>query len=293
MMKKFLFFAVAAMAAFSSCTNEFDPVAAVEGQAFTATIESSSVSRTYLAPGSDADHKKVCWSNGDAISVNGVSYYAQVNAADASKATFVANGAAARKNAQNKFVGVYPASIASPAGGYALPSVINYEANSFANMPMYAETATDNFTFRNITSVLAITVKSTDIATLKSIKVSSANEALSGDFTVMEDANGPWAELSEGAKASKQPLVLTLATAATLTTAGTTYYIPIPIQTYHELKVELSSDGSTYTEAKTTRLGYEVVVERNRIYELVFDGGDPAPLEIPIGGPGIFDARQN
>lgn len=49
---------------------------------------------------------------------------------------------------------------------------------------------------------------------------------------------------------------------------GTVFYVAIPAQTYHDLKIELSSDGENFTKSITTKADADIVVARNKIYPI-------------------------
>ena len=74
-MKKYIFMAVAAIAALSSCSSDNDlPTGETGKQAltFTATMEGSATRATY-----DSGSKCASWEAGDQISINGKTYNAQ------------------------------------------------------------------------------------------------------------------------------------------------------------------------------------------------------------------------
>ena len=131
---------------------------------------------------------------------------------------------------------------------------------------MYAESATTNLQFKNLCGVLKITVKSDDLASVQSIKVSSSNCATSGAFTV--NAEGA-AVLSNPTDASKT-LTVTYTTPVETTAEGKVFYVAIPAQTYQDLKIRIS-DGAN-DKFMVTKSGTDIVVERNKIYPIDFGG---------------------
>lgn len=140
------------------------------------------------------------------------------------------------------------------------------------NMPMYAESATTNLQFKNLCGVLKITVKSDDLASVRSIKVSSSNCATSGAFTV--NAEGA-AELSTPTDVS-QTVTVTYTTPVETTAEGKVFYVAIPAQTYQDLKIRIS-DGAN-DKFMVTKSGADIVVERNKIYPIDFGGNYEATL---------------
>ena len=237
-MKKFFYMAVAAIAALSSCSGD-DAILNEGGQneagvtTFTATIEDEGATRTTY----NATTHKAEWVEGEAISVDGNNYTA---ASTGASTTFTGSGATGTTHHA-----YFPASLYN-SGTPTLPATQTYTAGEF-NMPMYAESTTTEFTFKNLCAVLAVKVTSADITTLKSIRV-KADKALSGAFTVSESK----AVLSDPSDNTKT-VELVSSSALTLDATGTTFYIAIPAQDYAYLNIYLSADGTNYKEAMATK----------------------------------------
>lgn len=148
-----------------------------------------------------------------------------------------------------------------------LPAQITEDwADGKFNMPMYANSSTTDLQFKNLCGVVKITVKSTQIAAVKSIRVSSANKAVSGAFTV--DANN--AAVLTDASIVANILTVTYTNAVATTAEGNVFYVAIPAQIYQELKIELDPDGKGFTKSMTTKNATNITVERNKIYPIVF-----------------------
>ena len=140
------------------------------------------------------------------------------------------------------------------------------------NMPMYAESENTNLQFKNLCGVLKITVKSDDLASVQSIKVSSSNCATSGAFTI--NAEGA-AVLSNPTDASKT-LTVNYTTPVETSAEGKVFYVAIPAQTYQDLKIKIS-DGVN-DKFMVTKSGTDIVVERNKIYSIDFGSNHEATL---------------
>ena len=257
-MKKYIFMAVAAIAALSGCTSDNDFEENQTGKqtlVFTATMENSEGSRaTY-----NSTEKYAEWQAGDQISINGMTYSAQEAGA---VTTFKADSKGAEEG--DTYKAYFPAELYDGTTA-ALPATQAYKAGEF-NMPMYAESTTSELEFKNLCSVLTIKVTSEDIATLKSIKVAS-DKVMSGTFTIGSDGQ---AVMSED---GKKTVVLESSTALSLDEDGTVFYIAIPAQKYAYLNIFLSPDGKTYTQAMATKKyeydnDHEVVTARSKIYTI-------------------------
>ena len=258
-MKKYIFMAVAAIAALSSCSSDNDFEQSQTGKqalVFTATMEDGAATRaTYNSTSKCAE-----WQAGDQISINGMTYSAQEAGA---VTTFKADSKGAEVG--DTYKAYFPAELYDGTTA-ALPATQAYKAGEF-NMPMYAESTSSELQFKNLCGVLAIKVTSEDIATLKSIKVAS-DKVMSGTFTIGSDGQ---AVMSED---GKKTVVLESSTALTLDEDGTVFYIAIPAQTYNYLNIFLSPDGETYTQAMATKTplrygdDYIAVIARSKIYNM-------------------------
>lgn len=140
------------------------------------------------------------------------------------------------------------------------------------NMPMYAQSSTSELNFKNLCGVLKISVNNVQFSKVQSIRVSSANKALSGKFTV--DSNN--SAVLTNASAIANNITIMYTEAVPTTEEGTSFYIPVPAQTYRNLKIEVSSDGISY-KPLTTADNVDVTVERNKIYSIQF------AYQIPFG----------
>lgn len=257
-MKKYIYMAVAAIAALSSCSSE-EAILNEGGQnetgvtKFTATIEDAGATRATF----NTTTKKAEWETTDQISVGGAVYTAQTPGA-----TTTFSGTGATKGADEKYHAYFPASLYN-SGTLTLPAT--QTAGKF-NMPMYAESETEEFEFKNLCAVLAVKVTSADITTLKSIKV-KADKALSGVFTVSENK----AVLTDASDNTKT-VELVSESALTLNETGTTFYIAIPAQEYKYLNIYLSADGSTYKEAMATKKAAGLgAIARNTMYSINYE----------------------
>ncbi len=273
-MKKYIYMAVAAIAALSSCSSDNDPIMGETGKqalTFTASMEGSATRATYN------DTKKCAsWEEGDQISINGKTYNAQ---SEGLTTTFKA--ATEGQEAEGETYNAYFA--CSYDGETAtLPAEVSETwADGKFNMPMYATSSTTDLLFHNLCGVLKITVKSDQIAAMKAIKVSSANKAISGAFTVTSNT----AVLGDAENVANT-LTVTYTDAVTTTAEGKVFYVAVPAQTYQELKIELDADGNGFTKSMTTKSATNITVERNKIYPITFadNAATTGTAKATIGG---------
>ncbi|MCQ2094890.1 MAG: hypothetical protein MJY81_07865 [Bacteroidaceae bacterium] len=250
-------FAIAAMAGFCSCSDEDEQVGNGRSiHTFTATIE-----------GNDADTRatfnsdRLCayWEQTDEININGKVYKATAAGATTS---FVATDEDAEGETFEAF---FPASLINEET-LTLPAEINedYVDGKF-NMPMYATSKTNKLLFKNICGVLRIDVYKKDgAANVKSIRVSSTDKAVSGEFSVINNAavlTNPETDPSDNA------VTVTYTETITVPDAGATFFVALPAQEYTGLKVELSTDGNSYDLNGTIA---SATINQNTIYSVIF-----------------------
>ncbi len=304
-MKKYLFMAVAAIAALSSCSSDNDfeqSQTSKQNLVFTATMENIGGTRAEF----DSEAKCAKWEEGDEIIIVGVDEEEN----DPTTALYVASGTSGDvttfepKNPGEEvsgvfFQAVFPASIIGEEGPES-PAVINEEwKKDQFNMPMAAMSFSTNLKFKNLCGVLAITVKDDQLSQVKSIKVSSANRSVSGilfpDFDVDKE-DGAMTNLKVALTTSDNPsktLTVNYNNPVETDASGKVFYVAIPPSLkihddekneifeylpdpYKELKIEIS-DGNGTTKSMTTKKDVDIVIERNKIYNITFkDNSYPA-----------------
>jgi len=269
-MQKLLYIAVAAIVALSSCSDENvidneNDNNKVNAQVFTATIEGDEATRTTLATGSSDGQKKVNWSDGDQISVNG-SLYSTTSTTNTADFTLV-DGQTAAVAKSSYYKAYYPAALYN-SGTPTLPASYDYVSGQF-NLPMYAQSTTTELGFKNICGVLAITVPSSQMTSVSSIVVSS-DKQMNGALSSISTAGVLKFKSKTLAAADKKVTLNCNASGSntTISQAGKTFYVAIPPQTYGYLQIEVT-DG-TVTKTMKTTAGAEISVARNSIYPIAF-----------------------
>lgn len=258
-MKHFFSIAIAAIiAALCGCTSDENPILDEQpvGGALTAFTASFEGTRALY----DNVSKCAIWEAGDQIFINGSRYQAL---SGGSTTTFYHNPVNAQDLVPtapyNAYFGCF-----STANRHELNKDITETwADGKFNMPMYATSTTENLQFKNLCGVLKVTVKNDQLASVKSIMVSSANCATSGSFTVQNNA----AVLMDPTKVSNT-VTVTYTQAVATTAEGKVFYVAIPAQTYRELCIKIS-DGTIYRNM-TTKKDVDITVERNKIYPIMY-----------------------
>jgi len=273
-MKKFLYFAVAAIAALSSCqsddilndnVNDNDNNNA-NAPVFTATIEGEGATRTAIGQNSETNmYTMVNWSNGDQISING-SLYSTTSTTNTAVFTLVDGQTAAVADAQGKYKAYYPASMYNN-GTITLPASYTYAKDEF-NMPMYAESKNATLAFKNLCGVLAIKVPSTQMKKIKTFEVLS-NMLMHGTIGITVKDDGTLSYTLSG-KSNENYCKTVVDCGSTLTNFSSyiKFYVPLLPDTYYPITIKIS-DGTNTKIMQTTKIN-GISIERNNIYPITF-----------------------
>ncbi|MCQ2170953.1 MAG: hypothetical protein MJY48_05280 [Bacteroidales bacterium] len=255
MKKTFLVYVIAYTIVAVSCEKESLHAIKEKEKMFTAQIEQG-FTRTVLVDG-----VKINWELKDEINING-SIYSAMPKADATKADFFYSSGEIPKS---PYYAIYPASL-YVSGHFELPSIQTYIVGGL-NAPMYAASVMESLAFKNICAIIALSVKSSDIHNIKKIRVSSGNCAMCGSFSIVENK-----AVLDTPNAITNKIILDCGSkGVSPTKEGTVFYIAIPAQTYKNLIIELSEDGSKYSKAMGTKANSDITVAANTVYKFNFE----------------------
>jgi len=189
--------------------------------------------KTTMGP-SVSSSRKVYWSNGDCMSLNGTASTPLANVpAESQKATFTFSGS---PSAPYKFL--YPASFYKNASTITLPATQTYAAGTFATgtEPLcgYSASATSTVELNHLCSVIQLSIKkASGIAsgTIQKITFKGSNgEQVSGDFTIDYAAHTlTGASSADAAKSVALTLSQTLSE-----TQALNVYLVVPAGNYSE-----------------------------------------------------------
>ena len=273
-MKKFLFGSLAlATLALTSCSEENEGLLNNTFEVFTGEIVSSN-SRTSL--GSD---NSVLWSDGDAISLfKKTGYYQKykVKAGGSTTAAFVYDNVWVKGSTLDQHYAVYPYAETNSISGQTisldLSSLANqtYTANSFEEEKavMVAKSATTNLPFTNTLAVIRVNLNiggPVIEATVSSIKIASAANALTGNATIDMSQDKPQAVIAaDGGK----EITLTAGNVA-LSQEMTPFYIMFPAGIYAENDLTVVVNAVINGESKECEFILPAVtMERSKITTL-------------------------
>lgn len=275
-MKRNIFFAVAALLALAACTKEETTVE--KTVSLTASF-SDSFSKAVLAE----NGKTPVWSEGDQININGKVY--TVSAAQAGSSSITFEGVPA----DAEYTAVYPASLVTESG-LVLPAEQLSGSNKIAYAPMYAKTTGTTLTFDNVTSVLCLSLTTTQANINVSTIELKADQPLSGHFSV---SNLTGAAVFQGSEATKLNC-LNGAGEIALSTTPSTVYITIPSGEYTNFAITLyTKDGDKQTRTAPTFKAAKGAFENLSLAFNKMEGGVKAPEGFVDLGLSVFWAKWN
>ena len=254
-MKRFFVFAALAAFALTACEQKIDVPADIQtpggsestGLVFTATTESA-VTKTALD-----DNYNVLWQNGDKITiVDGASHvgvYSTTSTTTQGEFTKESGDMADTPS----YTAYYPSTIYK-GGTLTLPAEQTYVAENISGAPMMAVSSTTSLGFKNLVGIIKLSLTTNQSGQkVRSIAL-SANEGMSGPFTVTSDA----AVVSGTAG-------VTLNCGTEGVAIGSTskpFYIAVPAGTYSSLKITVvTTDG----EVQTRTSNKDIEVGRSQI----------------------------
>ena len=207
---------------------------------FTAGMEQSSA-KTYLG-----DDSYFYWESTDKVRV-----YSDgaTNGADFDVAPRSGNGTWAVLSgsitAGGSYTAIYPAGIAATASSVMLPAEQASADGSLAGFPMYAESSTDEFQFKNLCGALRIHLEQ-DNCTISSIKVTAAS-AINGIYDIYDTTGIPMLAHHDGS--GTNTVTLTLGTAQPIG-EGHDFYVQLPAGEYSGMQLTFyQPDGSCCTKS--------------------------------------------
>lgn len=167
---------------------------------------------------------------------------------------------------------VYPASLSDreTPGVFIFPATQTYDSEKICFAPMYFSGREKAFVMKNAAAILAVTVPASQMASVKSITVSS-DQYMNGycSFEIDESENPVMTIGSVDAEENKKiELICDASGSNAIIDGSTTFYICVPANHYEYLQIEVN-DG-TATRTMRTKKASGIDVERNRIYPVAF-----------------------
>ena len=283
-MKTRYFILLAATVLFASCAKELQDSSEIlpEGISETETVLEVGIDATKTYMGDLVGNtRKVYWSNGDQVALNGVASAAlEELPAGTLVATFKWAG-----EIPAPYNLLYPASIYKDASTVTLPAVQTYKAGGFADgvMPMAGYSADgSSLSVSHLCAIVKVSVlrssaQGADEDNLVSARFKGRNnEKVSGDFSI--DYTAPALAAADGTGAELE--VKVVKSQATSTSDAAVYYIVVPARTYSngfDVTV-VDKNGHYMVQSKTASAN----LEAGHIYDLPEFAFVPTGTELGI-----------
>ena len=280
-MKRFFVFAALAAVSLPACQPELN----IDGNkpaapaVFTATTESPA---TKTALSQNGENYDVLWQNGDQITIVDAAATPHVGVYQTSSTTTQGTFAYASGTAVTTpdYKAWYPETLYN-AGTPTLPATQEYTAGNIKNSPMYAESSTENLSFKNICGIIRLNV-STTMPDKKVRKIIlSATQGLSG-------------AISNAATLASDGYIAAVSGTAGITldcgksgvaigTEATPFHFAVPANTYTGLKITvITTDGDFQTRA--LKSDKSIVVERSSIVDVTIPFNSFAATDLSADG---------
>ena len=254
-MRKLSFFALAAVVLLAGCNKEFQTPEIVVSKAVT-TLEVGIAPATRTQMGDAvAGERKVYWSDGDKININGTDSDALASVPAETQTTAFTFGSVL----STPYNVLYPASIYADATHVNLPAIQAYDAKGFADgfFPMAGYSADgSSISVSHLCAVLKISVKratvDADTDNIIAVRVKGRNnEQVSGNIAITYNPAALAAE--DGASAAEKE-VKVIQNQATSTSTAVDYFVVIPARTYANGIDVIVQDvnGHIMTKSKTS-----------------------------------------
>jgi len=209
---------------------------------------------------------KISWIAGDQILINGIEFTTETTDTIAE----FKNESDLSKSIQVPYEAYYPA-----AYGASIPATYSYD-DKVSYLPLYASSNDHYLQFHNVCGMIGIRVTKDEMPEVMKIRVSCTDKAMCGKYRINSDNE---AELiTEAPMDGSNSIVLDCGSGKTISDAGTMFYIPVPPGEYENIKIELSSDGTSYGKvinAKQNRVSIAV----NTIWSFLPEGSYPLSPE--------------
>lgn len=254
---KFAAFAAIVSVAFS-CTREEIEAPAPSGEKFTLEVSLEPQLKTTLGASDGSGERKVYWSNGDKIAINGVASEALSGLADETQSTLFTFGETESAMISTPYNVVYPASIVTVSNydNVTLPDVQTYKAGGFADgmSPMAGYSADgSSLSLKHLCAVLHISVKRSTEATADTDNIvavrfkGKAGEQVCGSFAIDYST----ATLTGNSSADADKEVRVAKSLATSTSTAVEYYLVVPAGTYTSGFEVIVQDANSHIMTKS------------------------------------------
>lgn len=167
---------------------------------------------------------------------------------------------------------------------FEMPSSITSTNHDVAFWPMYAESESNTFSFKNLCGLVAVSIRdANESRKITKVQISCKEHYLNGTASVESDGDVWKASIDSGDEANRTTLV-TLSEPMDIKQWGGVYF-PIPPAVYGtDFKITFTYDNETPPLVKNVKAGKSIKVERSKVTSIAFNIYSPSGTgNEPIG----------
>ena len=276
-MKKSLFWALA-LVAIAGCAKE-----AVPAPEFHAVTESNLETKVNVGYDEFSGVYQVKWVNTDKVWING-SRYSVTPGNPATTADFSLESGNTPTSPYKAFCPHDAVSSADGGVKFTMPSSITSTNHDVAFWPMYAESESNTYSFKNLCGLVAVSIRdANESRKITKVQISCTGHYLNGTASVASDGTDVWkASIDSGDEANRTTTV-TLSVPMDIKQWGGVYF-PLPPAEYgNDFKITFTYDGGG-TLVKTVKSDKSINVARSKVTSIAFNIYSPSGTgNEPIG----------
>ena len=275
-MKKSLFWALA-LVAIAGCAKE-----AVPAPEFHAVTESNLETKVNVGYDEFSGVYQVKWVNTDKVWING-SRYSVTPGNPATTADFSLESGNTPTSPYKAFCPHDAVSSADGGVKFTMPSSITSTNHDVAFWPMYAESGSNTFSFKNLCGLVAVSIRdANESRKVTKVQISCTGHYLNGTASVIPDGDVWKAGITSGEDANKITTV-NLSEPMDIKQWGGVYF-PIPPAVYGtDFTITFTYDSGSPL-VKTVKTGKSIEVGRSKVTSIAFNIYSPSGTSNePIG----------
>ena len=275
-MKKSLFWALA-LVAIAGCAKE-----AVPAPEFHAVTESNLETRVNVGYDEFSGVYQVKWVNTDKVWINGAKY----SVTPGNPATTADFSLESGNTPTSPYKAFCPHDAVSSSDGgvkFTMPSSITSTSHDVAFWPMYAESESNTFSFKNLCGLVAVSIRdANESRKVTKVQISCTGHYLNGTASVIQDGDVWKASIASGVEANRTTTV-NLSESMDIKQWGGVYF-PLPPAEYGTDFTITFTYNSGDPLVKTVKSGKSIKVERSKVTSIAFNIYSPqGSSNEPIG----------
>lgn len=279
-MKGKLMLPVIAFAVLAGCKKEDQPA-----PEFHAVTESCLETKVNVGYDEFSGVYQVKWVNTDKVWINGAKY----SVTPGNPATTADFSLESGNTPQSPYKAFYPFDAVSSAESevkFTMPSSITSTNHDVAFWPMYAESESNTYSFKNLCGLVAVSIRdANESRKITKVQISCTEHYLNGTASVVSDGTDDvWkASIASGEEANRTTTV-TLSESMDIKQWGGVYF-PLPPAEYGtDFKITFTYDNGSLPLVKTVKAGKSIKVERSKVTSIAFNIYSPSGTgNEPIG----------